>query len=95
MEKYQKDVRKIQDTDGEWYSYDNNQSIYLVNPWSGRPRELKKTDKLNLSLWATMMDNDLRDHLHRQLSPCADWDFLKAWSELVDTAEVSRIVLGS
>jgi hypothetical protein len=95
MEKYQKDIRKIQDTDGEWYSYDNNQSIYLVNPWSGRPRELKKTDELNLSLWATMMDNDLRDHLHRQLSPCSDWDFLKAWSELVDTAEVSRIVLGA
>jgi len=90
-----KDWREITDVDGEVYHYDNNAPITLQNPWTGAPRYLSKGDALNLDGWATLMDDDLRDHLHGILAPCPDWDFVKAWSELVTVEEASRVIIGS
>ena len=90
-----KDMRTITDVDGETYNYDNNSPMCLNNPWSGRPVEIKKSDKLNLDNWAILMDDELREHIHNQLAPCSDWDFIRAWYELVDTEEASRVILGS
>lgn len=90
-----KDYRTIEDLDGEQYTYDNNEPITLKNPWSGAFAELKPTDTINLDLWGGLMDEDLAGHLHMQLAPCSDWDFVKAWSELVTVDEASRVILGS
>jgi hypothetical protein len=93
--KMEKDMRTTRDVDGETYNYDNNSPMCLNNPWSGRPVEIKKSDKLNLDNWAILMDDELREHIHNQLAPCSDWDFIRAWYELVDTDEASRVILGS
>lgn len=77
------------------YSYDNNSPITLINPWSGAQVDLTPADGLNLDLWSSLMDEALVDHLHSQLAPCTDWDFVRAWSELVTTEEASRVILGS
>ena len=90
-----KDMRTITDVDGGTYTYDNNSPICLNNPWTGRPVEINKGSTLNLDNWAIMMEDELIDTLHNQLAPCSDWDFIRAWYELVDTEEASRVILGS
>lgn len=91
----ERDIRTIEDLDGGRYSYDNNSPITLINPWSGAQVDLTPADGLNLDLWSSLMDEALVDHLHSQLAPCTDWDFVRAWSELVTTEEASRVILGS
>ena len=88
-------MRTITDVDGGTYTYDNNSPICLNNPWTGRPVEINKGSTLNLDNWAIMMEDELIDTLHNQLAPCSDWDFIRAWYELVDTEEASRVILGS
>jgi len=89
--------RTIADIDGEEYEYDNNAPIIVKNPWTGNLGVLTKKDvsRGDADRYGAVMDDELREHLHSQLAPCSDWDFLKAWSELVSTDEVGRVILGS
>lgn len=91
----EEDMRTITDLDGGEYSYDNNSPIAAKNPWSGAIVEITQDHPINLDLWATLMDDEIREHLHAELAPCSDWDFVKAWSELVTIDEVGRVILGS
>ena len=71
--------------------------LELINPWSGEEVEMDVTDLTyeELESFASLMDDDLREELHREMAPCSPGEFLYAWAQRVSTKEASRVILGS
>ena len=71
--------------------------LTLKNPWSGAivDRDVTELTEQELDHYAQLMDSDLRERLHDELTPCSPGMFLKAWSDEVSLEEASRIILGS
>jgi len=70
--------------------------VSLINPWTGEEVEIDVTDitQEELDSYAVLMDDDLREELHRELAPCTPGEFLFAWVQRVSTKEASRVILG-
>ena len=70
--------------------------LELVNPWTGEDVQVDVTDlsQEELDSYAVLMDDDLREELHREMAPCSPGEFLYAWAQRVSTKEASRVILG-
>ena len=69
--------------------------VTVTNPWSGADVRIDLTrlaaDRFNA--WVELMDDDVREELHRELAPCEPAEFIAAFVERVGMAEAGRVLL--
>jgi len=71
--------------------------LTLTNPFSRVTVELDITGltEAELSAYAQMMDDEIREAIHDDLAPCTPEVFLAAYVERVGADEAGKLILGS
>lgn len=67
--------------------------ITLVNPWTGRTVDINENDvsQAQLDSIVMLMDDNLREQIHRELAPCSPGEFFARYVELVGPEEGGRL----
>ena len=69
--------------------------VTVTNPWTGADVQIDLTrlSADRFDAWVELMDDDVREELHRELEPCAPAAFIAAFVERVGQAEAGRVLL--